>query len=164
MERGRVRPDRPDVLTAPLPAPNEDATTIARQSGYPTSKTERTGDREVKKSRRTTAVLGAIAAMTGAGLAAGVPASSGSQPGGVEVRAASERTVTSAQAGLIGKRAIQSRTGRNARAITVRRSASYGAMWDVEVRASGGQKFDVFVASTGRVTQIVKKVTTSQSY
>ena len=104
--------------------------------------------------------LAAIAAVTGIGLAAGVPATVANQTG--QAGTVAKRSVSANQAARIAERRIQRRTGLATRVLRVRRVSSYGAMWDITVQARSGTKFDVYVADTGRVTR-VDKVSTSQS-
>ncbi|MFM9054533.1 MAG: hypothetical protein ACKOQ5_06775, partial [Solirubrobacterales bacterium] len=72
--------------------------------------------------------------MTGAGLAAGVPATGATQPERAGAITSVQRSVSANRAGQIAKKTIQVRTGQSARVIRVERRNAYGAMWDVTVR------------------------------
>ena len=110
--------------------------------------------------KRFKAGIAALTVATGIGLATGTPIAIANQAG---EQATTERSVTSNRAGQIARERIERRTGQSARVLGVERTAEYGAMWDVTVRARNGRRFDVYVASTGRVTRVEKKVHTSQS-
>lgn len=118
----------------------------------------------MKTGSRATAVLGAIAAITGAGLAAGVSTTVANQPERAGASSSLQRSVSANRAGQIAKKTIQTRTGQSARVVRVDRRNAYGAMWDVTVRTSSGKTFDVYVEATGRVSRVEKAVTTSQSW
>ena len=68
-----------------------------------------------------------------------------------------QRAVTSKQAARKAERAIERRTGKQARVTGIELEDDYGARWEVEVTLRNGREFDVYVDRGGRIVKIIRQ-------